>query len=256
LVERVGIGPFKRELSRRAARLLLRQASHVSTRTSKAAKDPILSGVSVSVSRDPAFDYLATRSELDLLTPNEKASVDELLAGTEGKKLVGINLRPIRHEWSVKGATYSEDSQSRLVQSLAVAMEKVSRSTPVAFVFFPMNPIQFGHSDLESAYRLRSALPASVDYRVWEADPDVDGVLYLLRRLNLAVAMRFHACIFALSQGLPVIGVDYYPGQGGKVEQLFHDMNRHADVKVMDRVDAGWLEDRFEALLTDGKPSS
>lgn len=253
LVERVGIGPFKRELSRRAARLLLRQASHVSTRTSKAAKDPILSGVDVSVSRDPAFDYLETRTTLDLLTPKESASVDALFAGTEGRTLIGINLRPIRHEWSVKGESYSADSEGRLIKTLADAMTRLAATRPTTFVFFPMNPIQFGHSDLDSAFRLRGAVSQDVDYRVWEADPDVDGILHCLRRLDLAVAMRFHACIFSLSQGLPVIGIDYYPGQGGKVEQLFHDLGRQDDVRVMDQVESDWLVSRFGKLLEGGK---
>ncbi len=252
LVERVGIGPFKRELSRRAARLLLRQASHVSTRTSKAAEDPILAGVNVSVSRDPAFDYLATRTQLDLVTPAEKASVDELLEGVGERTLIGINLRPIRHEWSVKGESYSEDAEGRLIQSLAVAMRRLASERQVTFVFFPMNPIQFGRSDLESAYRLRGAVGPEVDFRVWEADPDVDGVLYMLRRLKLAIAMRFHACIFSLSQDLPVVGVDYYPGQGGKVEQLFNDLGRADDVRVMDQVDSDWLVSRITALLDRG----
>ena len=120
---------------------------------------------------------------------------------------------------------------------------------PVRFVFFPMNPIQLGGSDLNAAWRLHTLLAGKVDFRVLEADPDVDGVLYLLRHLDAALTMRFHGSIFSLSQGLGTVGVDYYPGQGGKVEQLFTDQGTPDRVRRMDEVTADWVTGSLAALL-------
>jgi polysaccharide pyruvyl transferase WcaK-like protein len=122
-----------------------------------------------------------------------------------------------------------------------------SSARPVSFVFFPMNPIQSGMSDLASAYRLFRLVGHELDFRVWEADPDVDGVLYFLRRVHAAITVRFHASIFALSQGIPTIGVDYFPGVGGKVLELFSDLQREDDARVMDALTAEWVAERLRA---------
>lgn len=249
IVERIGLGPFIRNTSRKASRLLLRQAAQISTRTSRSAKNEILAGLEVQVGRDPAFDYLETRKTLTLLTEEEKSSVDELLAGTEGRTLIGLNVRPIRHRWSSRGTAYAKTAEDQFIESAAEAMKRFSAAaaSPVTFVFYPMNPIQYGMSDLTSAYRLLELVGTAADYRIWEADPDVDGVLYLLRRLDSSLAVRFHACIFAISQGLPTIGADYYPGGGGKVCELFADLGHTKDVRVMDEITPQWLSERFAA---------
>jgi polysaccharide pyruvyl transferase WcaK-like protein len=70
-------------------------------------------------------------------------------------------------------------------------------------------------------------------------------VLYLLRKLDMALTMRFHACIFAMSQDLPTIGIDYYPGVGGKVEQLFRDRELVEDVRRLDEADIHFMVERL-----------
>lgn len=122
-------------------------------------------------------------------------------------------------------------------------------ATPPTFIFFCMNPQEFGMSDLRIAYQLHRQLDDKIDFRVWQGDPDVDGVIHLLRQLDAAICMRFHACIFALTQQLPTIGLDYYPGQGGKVEQLFKDMDRSDEACRMDQMETEWLLDTLHKLL-------
>ena len=258
IIERIGIGPFKRRSSEAAARLLLKNAAHISTRTSKAAKHAVARGLKVEVGRDPAFDYLETRTELTRMTPGERRSAEELLLGTEGRCVVGLNVRPIRHDWSPRGEAYAKGAEDDFIVQIASALERFSKlsSKPVTVIYYPMNPIQFGMSDLESAYRIQQKLDPSVDFRVWEADPDVDALLLVLRRFDVCVAMRFHGCIFALSQGLKVIGIDYYPGQAGKVEQLFQDLGRGDDVRVMDDVSDDWLLERFQLHTQAAAPSA
>jgi polysaccharide pyruvyl transferase WcaK-like protein len=251
IVERVGIGPFRRTVSRCAARLLLRRASALTTRTIAASKDPIVAGLPVGVGRDPAFDYLTPRDHLSRLTSRERDSVDELLAGTDGHIVVGINVRPIGHSWSQKGSIYARNAEDQFIEALASSISRFSVSAPqrVTFVAFPMNPIQFGRSDLASAFRIHRAVGPAADFRVWEADPDVDGMLYLLRHCHAVIGVRFHACIFALSQGVPTIGADYYPGGGGKVQDLFRDLGKPDDVRVMDEITSEWLEARLQVAV-------
>ena len=252
VVRNVGVGPFKRKLSRWIARQIALHAAVFTVRTSKAAKAPELDGINVNIGHDPAFDYLESRpAELGMLTEAEKTNVDSLLAGTDGRVLIGINIRPIRHDWATQGEDFSRNAEDRCFKECSKAMIALAQSSPrpITFVFFPMNPIQLGASDLEAAYRLHNLTAEHCDLRVLQSDPDVDGVLYLLRRLNAAITMRFHGCIFSLSQKIPTFGIDYYPGQGGKVEQLFADLSQSARVRRMDEVRADWLEEGLGRVL-------
>ena len=243
LLEGIGVGPFRRAPSRWVARKIAQSAARIAVRTQGAARDPVLDDIPVDVGRDPAFDYLETRKELTRLTRGERESADQVLAKTQGRIRIGINVRPIRHFWSTQGEDYSRAMETQFMNNLAEGMRQFASISgkPVSFIFFPMNLIQIGYSDLAAAYRLQRLVGNDVDLQVWEADPDVDGVLYLLRHLDAAITMRFHASIFALSQQLPTLGVDYYPGVGGKVEQLFQDMGLVDDVRRMDEVEVPWL---------------
>ncbi|MGD2138715.1 MAG: polysaccharide pyruvyl transferase family protein [Gammaproteobacteria bacterium] len=247
LLEGVGVGPFRRAPSRWVARRIAMAADRIALRTSGAAQDPILEQIDVHIGQDPAFDYLETRGKLTRLVERDHQTVDALLQGTTGHILVGINLRPIRHFWGIHGEAYSRTMEERFFQHLAVAMTDYARlaPAPVTYIFFPMNLIQDGYSDLAAAWRLHRMLHKGLDLRIWEADPDIDAVLYLLRKLDMALTMRFHACIFAMSQGLPTIGIDYYPGVGGKVEQLFRDRELVEDVRRLDEADMYFLVERL-----------
>jgi polysaccharide pyruvyl transferase WcaK-like protein len=249
VIESVGIGPFKRRVSRWMARRIVTSAQAISVRTSRAAQDPIVGQLEVEVSRDPAFTYLPTRPTLGLIAPGESDSIAELLSGTERSFRVGINLRPIRHLWSSAGKEFSERAEHEFMQKFAAGLESLitELEQPISYVFFPMNSIQFGQSDLQAAYQLQRMVSPALDLRLWEFDPTVDGMLELLRGLDVAVAMRLHACIFAMSQQLPLLGIDYYPGQGGKVEELFGDLDRAEDVRRMDTFESAWLVDRLMA---------
>ena len=254
LIERIGLGPFKRELSRRMARRILLLADGVSVRAAAALKDDLLAGIDARVLTDPAFDYLSTRSELSRLPDRDRAAVDSLLEGAADGPIIGINLRPIRHQWCPDGEEASKRAYQGFLERLAKGLIHLDEGSPrpARYVFFPMNPMQLGQSDLASAYDLQRLVNGKVDLRVWEADPTVDGVLYLLRRLDSVVAMRFHACIFAISQELPTLGVDYYPGMGGKVLDLFSDLRRENDTVRIDRFDLDWFVSKMRAKLEFG----
>jgi polysaccharide pyruvyl transferase WcaK-like protein len=247
LLEGIGVGPLRHAPGRWVARRIARSADRVAVRTSGAAQDPILEEIDVSIGQDPAFDYLATRNELTRLVEGARNTVDALLENTTGHILVGINLRPVRHLTGTPDAAYSRTLEERLFQHVAVAMTDYARlaPAPVTYVFFPMNLLQDGSSDLAAAWRLHRMLHKGLDLRIWEADPDIDALLYLLRKLDMALTMRFHACIFAMSQGLPTIGVDYDPGVSGNIGQLFRDRELVEDVRRLGEADIHFMVERL-----------
>jgi polysaccharide pyruvyl transferase WcaK-like protein len=247
LFEGVGIGPLPGASRRWAARRTIRAADRITVRTSGAAHDTVFEQMEVNMGQDPAFDYLETRGKLSRLTERDRKPVDSLMGNTAGHILVGINLRPLRHLPDTAGRADSRTLEERLFQHLAVAMTDYARlaPAPVTYIFFPMNLIQDGDSDLAAAWRLHRMLHRGLDLRIWEADPDIDTLLYLLRMLDMALVMRFHACIFCMSQGLPTIGIDYDPEVRGNIMELFRDRERVEDVRRLGMADVHFMVERL-----------
>jgi len=257
VLEGIGAGPFTRMPSEWIGRRLTTMASRISVRTGTDAEQTIMQGLNPEVGHDPAFDYLASRPEqLTRISEGEQADIERLLEDTQDKLLIGINLRPIREMFTAgapdaaKRAEYTHFVVQRFEERLAEAMiqfSKVSDKKP-CYIYYSMNSIQFGSPDLRSAYRVKRHCRNAVDFRVWQADPGIDGVVALLRRLDLAIAMRFHANIFALSQGLGVVGIDYRPGKRDKVDALHRDRGTIENVRRIDNMSTEWLVQRLTEL--------
>ncbi len=252
IIDRIGVGPFASWPSRFVARRIARLATTISVRTSGAARQPELRGLGAQIKCDPAFPYLESRGQnqaaLTKLRSRDQQEVQSLLEGAEEKFKVGINLRPIRHLWSPKGKAASRHAEAQCLERVAEAIALVAQKIPTRFIFFPMNPIPLGGSDLRSAWRLHNLVGKRADFRVWQGDPEIDGLLSLMRRLDAAVTMRFHACIFALSQGVPTLGIDYYAHAGGKVGELFSDRFLVDEVTRIDTLETDWLVQKLEGF--------
>lgn len=255
IVEGIGPGPFPRWPSEWTARRIVRMAERMSVRTSSDAGARVMKDLTPEVGRDPAFDYLLTRgSELSRLRETDRRWIERLLRDSEGGPVVGVNLRPVRHLFTAgvsprRRAEYTRFVEARFEEQVAEGMRRfheVSSRAP-RFVFFPMNAVQFGMSDLRSAYRLQRVLRGRVDFRVWEADASLDGVIALLRRLDMVICMRFHATIFALAQQRRVIGIDYRVGTRDKVAALLDDWDQSENCCRIDQLTSEWLFRRLSA---------
>jgi polysaccharide pyruvyl transferase WcaK-like protein len=249
VLEGIGAGPFLRWPSAWTGRRLVRMADRIAVRTSEDARAPLVRGLRPEVGRDPAFDYLETRrGELSRLPRVDREWLERLLHGADGRVTVALNLRPIRSDYTTGAsararAGYTRFVETRFEERMAEAMRqfhKASERQP-CFIFFPMNAIQFGSCDLRSAYRLKRLLKADVDFRVWEGDASIDGIVALLRRIDIAITMRFHATIYALSQNADVIGIDYRIGKRDKVAALLTDAGRGERCVRVDEMTTEWL---------------
>jgi polysaccharide pyruvyl transferase WcaK-like protein len=256
VVEGVGAGPFVRGVSEWVARRLVKMATRVSVRTAHDSRQPLVRDLSPVAGRDPAFDYLDTRvGELTRLRHVDQEWIDRLLRDTEGRLLVGVNLRPIRHLFTEgpggqDRAEYTRMAESRFEERFAEGLKMFAADKPACFVFYPMNAIQFGMSDLRSAYRVQRLLAGAVDFRIWEADASIDGVIALLRRLDIVIAMRFHAAIYALAHTQRVVGIDYRIGKKDKVGALLEDFGLSENCQRIDELTSEWLCARLSELAS------
>jgi hypothetical protein len=167
----------------------------VHTRHFEVDSAPIMRRLHTTARQDPAFDCLATRGKkLTRLRANDGTWIESLLANTEGRIRIGLNMRPITaplHHWNVH-SQYTRFVEARFEERLAEAMRRFHKALPSlpCFIFFPMNAVQFGLSDLRSAYRIKLLIGGEVDFRVWKTMPSIDGVIALIRQLDVAITMR------------------------------------------------------------------
>jgi polysaccharide pyruvyl transferase WcaK-like protein len=256
MIEGVGAGPFVRFPSTWTARRLVLMADNIVVRTLADQSAPIMRGLYTTALPDPAFDYLETRGKkLTRLHARDDAWIESLLENTEGRVRIGVNVRPIRHLYTTETSSRNRAGHTRFIEArfeerLAEAMRKFHKTlpSPPCFIFFPMNAVQFGLSDLRSAYRIKRLTGGEVDFRVWEDDASIDGVIALMRELDVAITMRFHAAIYALSQKLSVIGVDYRVGIKDKVAALLDDFGQSENCCRIDEMTTDWLFDRLRQL--------
>lgn len=256
LVEGIGVGPFKNPLTRRAGRSILTLADAIVVRSESDRISPVSQGLSVLRDRDPAFDYLETRGESLKLEFSEALGLTRLFEGLDGRILVGVNLRPLWGKYARKGDDI-DAIMSTFLDRLAEGLVELDRQTDgrLTVISFPMNPDQYGFSDLGSAQQLDEKIAGRVHHRVWECEPGIDAVLSLLRRLDCVLAMRFHACIFSLSQGVPTFGIDYSLGPQGKVGSLMKERGLSDKVVKMDALSADWMvRNMGPALASLGPP--
>ncbi|MCK5360432.1 MAG: polysaccharide pyruvyl transferase family protein, partial [Gammaproteobacteria bacterium] len=237
-------------------RKLMQKASYISLRTTDSAQHELVNDLHVNAGHCPAFDYLDTRKkQLSRLPQNDSTYINELLADTKDRIIVGINIRPIGHLYTT-GAdggdvkAYTRMIEDRFEQRLANGMLAYHDQMNIkpCFIFFPMNAIQFGMSDILSAYRIKRHLSPEVDFRIWQSDASLDGVIEFLRHIEIAITMRFHATIFALSQQCKVIGIDYVIGQRDKVAELLDDVEQGENCTRIDLLTGSWLKERLEIL--------
>lgn len=246
IIEGCGIGPFKFTLSMLIVRRLLEIATYVRLRTQASVKWAAKWDVVALLDRDPAFDYLDSRTAVVRNLVCTPESLRELF--DTPKKIIGVNLRPLWQKYAKEfmGEQKIRQIEETFLEEFGHAMEYGQGD--VRYIFFPMNPDQYGFSDLSMSYRLQKKLAPEIDFKIWEYEPDVDEVVYFLSRMSACITMRFHASIFALSQGIETLGIDYGVGQVSKVGDLFNERGLSDDVVNVDKLTCTWLQKRLARI--------
>lgn len=216
-MEGIGYGPINTFFGRHLAHWIIELADRITLRSTNGIKDENLKEKYKEGDHDPAFDYLKDLPlSLTTVCSTDKRAIDKLCSINEGQKIILLNLRPL---WSRYGkiSTFCFDD---FLSDMANAIIQL-HSKGFVTVFFPMNADQFGFSDLTVGYHLQDLIGEKADFRIWETEPSIDSLIYLLRKADFTFCMRFHAVIFSLSQNIKTIGIDYSLNGKGKVSSLF-----------------------------------
>jgi polysaccharide pyruvyl transferase CsaB len=186
-----GIGPVTRPFNRLLVRLLANRATYISVRDEGSRQELIRLGVTrppLTVTADPVFALAECASR-------QVAVVLAKIAPNVPR--IGISVRP----WGGSGS---------YLQEVAVAADRLTRELSAQIILIPMYPSQ----DLPACRELAGLL--RVPPLIIEEELKPQELLAVFTRLDLVLAMRLHALVFAAKFGLPMVGIGYDP----KVEAM------------------------------------
>lgn len=182
-----GIGPVKKTANRLLLRLLGNRASLITVRDEESNRELTRLGVNRpprAVTVDPVF----------LLTPAVEAKkVESFLSSLPaGKPRLGISVR----EWQ---------AGDRYLREIARAADRLAEQLGAEIVLIPL----FYGKDTPVCHRLAGLLQSPA--HVLEAELSPPEFISLFAGLDLVLAMRLHALIFAAIACVPLVGIGYDP---------------------------------------------
>lgn len=152
-------------------------------------------------------DQVARRAEFYSWTPDIVFSLPTKPADRSFKAFVGHGGEPLRVALAVKGlpsSQFARDDYLRVFTSITEALLSFSRTFRLA-----ISLLAFGDGDVEVNRELGNILRDRGFEVELELSRDIERVHLALSHAHLAIAMPLHASIFAIAEGIPVIGLAY-----------------------------------------------
>ena len=231
----LGVGPLRSPQARRLVQGVCEATSHLGVRDAESRELLIGCGIDASrivLSADAAFALEAGR-----ISPGELARA----AGVEPRSpLVAVALRP----WTLDADPEHWEGE------VAAALDRFIAATGGTLLLAPFQQSDRpDEDDVRVAQRVRQRLEAPERAAVLAAPLPPSDAAGLLAGCDLVVAMRLHAAIFAITHGVPVVGIAYDP----KVRSLLTGLGLASLVEPLAGL-SGWsLQARMESALEAGK---
>lgn len=195
-----GAGPVRgRKYQQLVAKILNRSVDRIALRDPESEKTLRGFGVTVpeiSVTADPAVQMRANRKSAQKYLQSNGVDPD-------GKYCLFV-LRP----W--------EDAYQRL-EAIRMAAEYGWNQYGMMPLFFCFEPSQDGQITREAASLLR------VPYKILSNSTDCSLLCGVIAEVDLVVAMRLHALVFACSQNTKMVGISYDPKVSGFMAYMKND---------------------------------
>lgn len=192
-----GIGPLRRPMARKAARLIVDRADMITVRDEGSRREL----ASLEVTRPP---ILVTADPVLAINPvgREIGRLVLRRAGVEGASpLIGFSVRECP-DW--------EPCQAEL----AAAAEKLAAEFGARLVFLPMQ----WPDDVAAAAKVIARLRCPVT--AIQENYGIPELMSIVGNLDLLVGIRLHALIFAAVMRVPLVGISYDPKIDGFLASL------------------------------------
>jgi polysaccharide pyruvyl transferase WcaK-like protein len=218
LIEGVGIGPIKSKICGFLVKHILKRSAAITVRTTNDQSFlKSFSNKKSTVIGDPAFIYL---KNVDFLALSDKSYqyIEPLVRMFENRRIIGLNIRPL---WEKYSTICIDEIKNRYIVEIKNASNTLI-DKGYAVIFFAMNADQYGFSDLSFGHELAGNVKSEY-FKVLDYENTIESAIYLINKCHAIVSSRFHACIFAISQRKPIIGIDYSIGKPGKISYLLNE---------------------------------
>ncbi len=228
------VGPIYGLWARRMARHVLSRCTSVVVREKRT--PDVLADLGV-------VDNVLVAPDLAFLTePTPPPKIPVFFAEHEDWLAVSIN------NWTFPESDYPELQKTRYVDALLETLGEAYRRWQLRPVFFLQEVVQqHGSSDVHLVEEmLRSLRSRNVPAEMIEDDLWPGELAHLYSYCRLALATRFHTCIYAALAGTPVIAIRY---QGYKTEGVMAEAGMERFVHDIDTVASGPLISDIEKIL-------
>ncbi len=193
-----GIGPIDKTINRNLTRHILNKAKYITLRDQDSyefVKNLGVKNKNIEVTSDPVFTLKASEEArvLDIFE-NEKIPTD--------KKIIGISLR----KW---------ENDEKIISSIIETIEKLEENYDYNYLLIPMHYPE----DLNISREILKRLERKNCYVLQEKYP-VEDIMGVIKKLDLILAMRLHALIYAAAEKIPIVGLVYDPKVTGLIKTL------------------------------------
>jgi polysaccharide pyruvyl transferase WcaK-like protein len=251
------LGPFKGGLAKAIAGFIMRNAEKVYARDRESIDEvrTLMRGQDskIQFSYDMAF----------LLEPIAPATLPEWATSARTGPLVGLNVSGLLYAGGYTGKNMfglKADYKALVHRIIECVMEKDGAQLVLV-------PHVFGNpgdseSDPAAAAKIYEELKGRYTGRLHLIDQEYDQheIKYLIGRCDFFLGSRMHACIAALSQGIPAVGLAYSKKFAGVLRtigagDLVVDLRELDETEVISRIETIWRErDKTTARLSDEMP--
>jgi len=211
-------GPYQSRVARALARYILRRSSVVIARDEKSqAVAQELIGLSSNVWLSPDVGF-----SLEAIHP-VKIDLEPPLDGPVPEVVIGLNVNGLMYNGG-----YTRDNMfglkldyQNLLLNLVTALLK-DHPGELWLVPHTYGTSQSVESDPEACRKVRAALPEAVreKVRIVIGKYDCHEIKGVIGQCDFFIGSRMHACIAALSQGVPCVGIAYSQKFGGVFDMV------------------------------------
>jgi colanic acid/amylovoran biosynthesis protein len=201
------LGPFTKKKHAQMARSIFRGAEAIVIRDRHSAIEVSKWPSKVIVGVDDAVGFAP------FLDAEDRAEIDEPIGiVAPGTLRIGLNLR----SWENSREYYP--AIARAIGGFITGLPM-----PARVVFLPMET-SVHCDDRAEAAEFAKYLPSSVDFKILDREVSTEAKLRLAGRMDLFLGMRLHSLVFALTSGVPTVGLyndEYYLRKIGGVFEAF-----------------------------------
>lgn len=249
LIAGCGVGPLGANYCNDAIKNLLLLASHRIYRDFESKKIAESLGIDISldkVAEDPAFTWFEVyeKNNKASVTPNTKSGCITLL--------LGLRDWPYREYASCLSISDAEKIKDNFEKEVVLALEQLLNQYPnLKIIPFPMCTNHIGNDDrwfYRRLFRNSKNIHKALDFAYLGRELSPLEAIDCYKSANIALTMRFHSLVCALSTGVPAVAIDYTLGRG-KVKSLA--VEYHVPHRSLDLVNAEFLVSCLSQLIEE-----